>query len=202
MISRNIKFLIAALILLSAAGGGLYFLATLNSPTADAPAADKDQKNEPPPFTLDRPIAITANLSLKDAVEAKKVLNQTIKSLKQYPDVYEDWIQLGLYRKLIGDYEGAREAWEYAAKIRPTIGVAFHNLGNLYASELKDIEKAEQYYLKAIENEPVHIQWYVAAYEYYRFLAHDNAKARAILRKGIEINPDQQAVLAQMLATF
>ena len=39
--------------------------------------------------------------------------------LKKDSDNLENWLVLGIYRKIIGDYEGAKEVWEYASAIRP-----------------------------------------------------------------------------------
>ena len=60
----------------------------------------------------------------------------------------ENWLVLGVYRKMIGDYESAKEVWEYASAIRPQNSVSFNNLGELYAYYLKDNAKAEKIILK------------------------------------------------------
>ena len=68
--------------------------------------------------------------------------------LKKDSDNLENWLVLGVYRKMIGDYESAKEVWEYASAIRPQNSVSFNNLGELYAYYLKDNAKAEKIILK------------------------------------------------------
>ena len=109
---------------------------------------------------------------------------------------------LGVYRKIIGDYEGAREVWEYASAIRPQNSVSFNNLGELYAYYLKNNKKAEENYAKAIENDPSAIYIYRNFFDFYRYFAKDTAKARAILEKGIAANPATSSDLKNLLKSL
>ena len=95
---------------------------------------------------------------------------------------------MGVYRKIIGDYEDAREVWEYAGAIRPQNSVSFNNLGELYAYYLKDNKKAEENYAKAIENDPSAIYIYRNFFDFYRYVAKDTIKSPTILEKGIAAN--------------
>lgn len=99
------------------------------------------------------------------------------------------WIDLGSLRKAIGDYEGAKLAWEYIAVVAPKNGLAFRNLGDLYGYYLGNPQKAEENFLKAIQNDPNQIEYYFKIVDFYREIANDPAKARAILEKGIAANP-------------
>ncbi len=121
--------------------------------------------------------------------------NKTIKqvkdlseNLKKDSSYLEGWVELGLLRKLLGDYEGARDAWEYAAFLSPTFYVPFHNLGFLYWQYLKDFKESEENYLEAIKNEPKDIQAYADLSDLYYFSLGDANTAKEILNKGIKIN--------------
>ena len=208
MISKAGKIIIAALILFfMILGAGLYRLQDLNykkaadilAQQAVAPVGAAPKFPAP---DLDRPINITAKLSEESAGKAREYIIASENALKADPDIYEDWLNLALYRKLIGDYEAAREIWEYLTKIRPFAAVSYHNLGNLYAYELNEPDKAEPYYLKAIELEPSGIQWYLSAADYYRYFKKDITKAKDILRQGIAANPGIAEPLAQTLNSF
>ena len=160
-------------------------------------------KNKPvinvPLPNLDMEIKITAEMS----EDAKKIVTAKIQNLssqlKKDSDNLENWLVLGVYRKIIGDYEGAREVWEYASAIRPQNSISFNNLGELYAYYLKDNKKAEENYAKAIENDPSAIYIYRNFFDFYRYVAKDTAKARAILEKGIAANPSTSSDLKNLL---
>ena len=154
--------------------------------------------NAPMP-NLDMEIKITAEMS----EDAKKIVTAKIQNLssqlKKDSDNLENWLVLGVYRKIIGDYEGAREVWEYAGAIRPQNSVSFNNLGELYAYYLKDNKKAEENYAKAIENDPSAIYIYRNFFDFYRYVAKDTIKARAILEKGIAANLATSSDLKSLL---
>ena len=117
-------------------------------------------------------------------------------------DSFNELLALGLEKKGINDYEGARDAWERAGAVSPTNSVSFNNLGDLYAYYLKDNKKAEENFLTAIKNGPNQIYIYRSLYEFYRYVAKDNAKAKVILQKGITANPDISQDLKYLLDNF
>ena len=59
---------------------------------------------------------------------------------------FNAWIDLGLYRKNIKDYQGD-EAWNYASAIYPKT-LAGVNIASLYGYDSRDTVKAEMYYQK------------------------------------------------------
>lgn len=155
----------------------------------DTAGVEQNAKPNIPPPNLNRPVNITGDLS--DA--AKKMATEKIvemsSALKKDPSLFDTWLILGIHRKTIGDYEGAREIWEYAAALRPGNYIPFNNLGDLYAFFLKDNKKAEENFLKALENDPAYIYIYRSAYDFYLYVLKDEAKAKALLQKGIAANP-------------
>lgn len=158
-----------------------------NSATSTAPAATSTA-NIPPQVSvpdLNKPVVITASLSEENQTFARSEIANLVAVLKKDSDAYNEWMSLALYRKMIGDYDGAREIWEYTAVIRPNEAVSFHNLGNLYATELRDNVKAESYFLKAIDRGTALGYVYYAAYEFYRYYKKDLPAAKKILDRGI-----------------
>lgn len=125
----------------------------------------------------------------KETIEKINVLSNGLK--KNYNSL-EEWIELGLLRKLIGDYEGARDAWKFATIIRPNDAVAFHNLGFIYWQNLKDYKKAKENYLKAIENNKKDISAYIDLSNVYYFSLKDTARAKEILNSGLKNNPGNE----------
>ncbi|MBI5816845.1 MAG: hypothetical protein HZB09_00250 [Candidatus Yonathbacteria bacterium] len=154
-----------------------------------------------PTPNLNRALSFSGDLS----TEAKKILTDNIKhlsdNLKKDSSQWNDWLELGIQRKVAGDYEGAREIWEYAAVLAPESYVPWNNLGDLYAHYLKDYSKAEQNFKKALILKPDYIGGYRALYELYRYSYKEKANlAPQILKDGLAKNPkstDLMVLLAQ-----
>ncbi len=142
------------------------------------------------------------NLPEETVNRAKDKINEALKKLKENPDLFDQWLVLGVYYKLIGDYEGTKEVWEYAGKIRLESSTPFNNLGDLYAYYLKDNKKAEENFLKALENDLKNNSLYRNLYDFYRYVIKDDDKAKEILKKGIEFNPDSSQDLKYLLDNY
>lgn len=111
------------------------------------------------------------------------------KMTKDNPANVEAWIELGSYFKLIEDYKRAESAWIYAADIDKTNPIPLANLGFLYGYYIHNNTIAEKYYLEAINRAPNDGYLYFQAAEFYRVAMKDVAKAKAIVDKGILLNP-------------
>jgi len=147
----------------------------------------------PTPPVLVREINFPDSISQEARVIFKEKISTTIQTLTDDPyNNVSAWIDLGLYRKAIEDYEGAAEAWEYAALRAPSDSIAFYNLGDLYAFYLHNNAQAEINLLKALENGSDQVYIYFKVVEFYRDIAKDTEKARAVAKDGVEKNPDSQ----------
>ena len=199
------KILLGLIILFFAVGVGYYIWHDLNK--KDQPEQPKQEEQSQPPVhpdlpNLDRPINITVTLSEDAKKIAKEKIEKLSSELKQDPSLFENWLVLGIYRKMIGDLEGAKECWEYAGFLAPQSPTPFNNLGDLYANYLKDNKKAEENFLIAIKNGPDQIYIYRSFYEFYRDTMKDNAKAKQILEQGISANPTTSQDLKNLLDNF
>ncbi len=142
---------------------------------------------------LDREIVFQGNISEEQKARAVAEIKIITASLKADYDKLEDWLNLGIWRKTIGDYEGAAEAWKFATIIRPNEAVAFHNLGDLYSQYLPDFPKAEQYYLTAIEKDTTHNPFFfIKLYEFYRYYYKKLDLAEKTLLDAIKANPGEE----------
>ncbi|MCK4918192.1 MAG: hypothetical protein KAS02_00185 [Candidatus Pacebacteria bacterium] len=150
---------------------------------------------------LDREIEFLENFP----EEARQIMidriNTVVQDIKDKPGSYDDWISLGLQRKIIEDYEGVELAWEYAKYLEPDRFLAWSNLGDLNAYYLSNNIKAEENYIKAIELNTHQIQTYIKIVEFYKEFLNDTEKAISILEKGIEVNPNSQE-LKDLLSTL
>lgn len=162
--------------------------------------ADKEATGIPMP-SLNRPVVYPADMSPEIKKDNESKISVIISALRADPSSFNNWIDLGLYRKLLEDYEGARQAWEYASVLRPQSPASFSNLGILYGYYLKDAPKAEKSFLKAIENDPKDINLYFQTYDFYKDVMKDLTKARAIIETGLKNNPtdkDLESILKEL----
>ncbi len=105
------------------------------------------------------------------------------------PDTLFSWIQLGNLKKMIGDFEGARDAWEYASLIRPSNSVSFANLGELYWRYTPNYPMAEKNFLTSIKNKPDDSDTYISLSGLYSYsYAEKEHLADDVLLEGIAAN--------------
>jgi tetratricopeptide (TPR) repeat protein len=151
-----------------------------------------------------RPVAEEIRIFNDDQVrELQKQLNDWANAILANSDQLEPWIGIGLIKKNIGDYEGAREAWEYVSLIRPKNVVSFYDLGGLYWHELPDFPRAEASYRRAILNEPRYIDSYIGLSDLYRYSMPGKAgEADKPLLEGLEKNPDDSSLLRYLIGYY
>lgn len=129
------------------------------------------------------------------APEIKKIvlanLASAISAIQKDSRGVDGWIGLGIQRKQLGDYEGARDAWEYAKALDPNNIVPWNNLGDLYHFYLKDYKKSEENWKKTIALKPDYVQGYRGLYELYSYsLKEKSSEIPVILKQGIAKNPE------------
>lgn len=142
--------------------------------------------------SLDREIEFPENFPEEAHQIMIDKINTVVQDIKNNSNSYDDWISLGLQRKMLEDYEGVELAWEYAKYLEPNRFLAWSNLGDLNAYYLRNNTKAEENYLKAIELDSQQIQTYFKIVEFYTDFLSDKEKAVSVIEKGIEENPNSQ----------
>jgi cytochrome c-type biogenesis protein CcmH/NrfG len=154
-------------------------------------------KGVPQPMPdLDRKVVFT-NASLP--ADQKIVVSQKISTiqadLKKNAANFPDWINLGMYEKMAGDYQGTILTWQYAARLAPSSYIPLADLGNLYAYFLNDTAKGEDYYRQAIAKGPDQSNLYAQLAEIYRDSDKDISKAKAIIDQGLSKIPNDPGLL-------
>ena len=146
---------------------------------------------------LTRKVVFGSDVSLTP--EVKAMVEQKVSGLQaelsKKPEYWAAWIDLGIYYKMAGDYDGAVISWKYARKLSPTDYISPANLGNLYAYFLKDNGQAEIYYKEAISKGPTQAYLYTQLAEVYRDIFKDLDKARAIIVQGLSKIPNDPNLL-------
>lgn len=137
-----------------------------------------------------RPIMVKEQFPAEIEADLRRQINDAYSAIRDNFDFLDSWVSLGQLRKVIGDYEGARDAWEFGGLLRPQNSLTFQNLGALYGLYLNDLPKAEANYLQSVENDPANIPAYIDLAELYwntGELAYQN-KIPAWLSLGLEKN--------------
>lgn len=159
--------------------------------------------NLPPAPKLPREIAYPENYTPEVRSIMDKKIEGLVSLLKKNPRNIEAWLDLGIVYKQVGDYQGAKEAWEYVSVLSPGNIVSFNNLGDLYHYYLKDYPNAEKSFLQAIKNDSKYVLSYINLHDLYRYsYKSDTAKAADILKQGISANPGNIDFLVTLAAYY
>jgi tetratricopeptide (TPR) repeat protein len=112
-------------------------------------------------------------------------------AVKEQPRFFNGWIQIGVLKKVIGDFQGARDAWEYAGVIEPLNSLSFANLGELYWRYLHEYERSEQSFRTAIKHKPEDPLIYISLSELYSYSYKEKENlADEVLFEGLSVIPD------------
>ncbi len=129
----------------------------------------------------------------------KKIVTDKILSLqnnlKKDSKDLASWLDLGIYQKMAGDYEGASISWKYVSAVSTNDFISLGNLGDLYAYYIKDKNTAETYYRRAIKNAPTQVYLYTQLSDVYKDVFKDMNKARAVLDEGLKMVPGDKTLL-------
>lgn len=129
----------------------------------------------------------------------RTVLGESARAVTADLKFFDGWIEVGLYKKLIGDYIGARDAWEYAGVLQSKNSLSFANLGELYWHYLPDLPKAEENLKISIQHKSDDIQTYITLAElyHYSFAAKHNF-APQVLLDGLKSNPGNEGLMRRL----
>lgn len=142
-----------------------------------------------------KPITFSAAVSAETRTQLNAELKVVQTSLDKNALDMKAWVDLGALRKMGGDYQGAREAWEFVLSVLPNNVSAAFNLGDLYMSYLKDSAKAETYFNQVIKLQPTNVNAYANLYTMYHYTLKNDTKAAAILEQGLAANPGNNYLL-------
>ncbi len=146
---------------------------------------------------LNRKVIFSSAVNLDDAT--KKIISDKVLSLqsnlKKDSKDLASWLDLGIYQKMAGDYEGAVISWKYVSSMSTSDFISLGNLGDLYGYYIKDKKLSEDYYKKAIKNAPTQVYLYTQLSGLYKDVFKDISKANAILDEGLRVVPGDQTLL-------
>ncbi len=146
---------------------------------------------------LNRPVTFSSSFGFTDDVKAiitKKIVDLQAQ-LKIKPNFLAGWIDLGMYQKMTGDYDGTISSWKYVSQVSPHDFISLGNLGNLYAYYIHDNAQAEIYYKQAIARDPTQVYLYIQLASVYKDAFKDLDKARDIVNQGLSKIPNNPDLL-------
>ncbi|KKW29922.1 MAG: hypothetical protein A3K06_00930 [Candidatus Doudnabacteria bacterium RIFCSPHIGHO2_01_52_17] len=195
--SKLYKILIVIL-LVAVAGVFLYY-------QFRAPEAPDQNLEEMKTSIVAPPVVSATNLSEQDK---QKYLDRFEEQKKIAFDSNFDNLQnineLGMLKKVLGDLDGARVAWEYAGIIRPGNSLTFANLAAMYHYDLRQLDRAEENYLITIQNDPDDISTIRNFFELYVYDFKDGARAEGLIMDAIAKNQESPILpdLYTLLGSF
>jgi len=138
--------------------------------------------------------------------EAVTILQNNIATLtaqlKENPDSLQAWSDLANQYKIIDDFEGAREIWEYLILVTQNNTVIRISLGNLYHYQLRNFEKSEAVFKEALRVNDKTVEVYVGLHELYRYSYKTGSTlAVDILKEGITAVPENTDI-RMLLASY
>ena len=175
--------------------GGLKITGTSGYTVTQVPINSRNNTAQPIP-SLSRPVTfgnVTLSADQRQLVTSKIIALQAF--LSKNPADLPAWIELGIYQKMAGDYNGAVITWKYAAHIAPTDYISVGDLADLYAYYIHDNVQAEIYYNTALSRGPLQSYLYVQFATYYRDVVKDQMKAKVIIDRGLSKLPQDKSLL-------
>jgi len=135
-------------------------------------------------------------LSLKD-------LNEQYQDLRDGKYIYLSWINVGILKKRLGDKPGAERAWLKAIDYNPDRSLAYGNLADLYLFNMKEYQKAEEYYQKVLSIKTNNYTHYHGLASLYRYNMTEKANLiEGIMLNGAEANPTEAENYYMYLANY
>jgi tetratricopeptide (TPR) repeat protein len=201
MSKKSIIILSGIVLLAIIVGGGFYAYKKNLFP---AGIFNKSSDNALAPAKLLASFAIKdANLTPEQAQFFQQKFDEAKKQLQDNPDDFNNWLYLGVLKKTVSDYEGARDVFLYAGQIRPQSAIPLANLADLYAYFLNEPQKAEAALKKAIINDPKDYGLYLSLAELYRykFPERPGLYEQTVL-EAIAKFPDNANLIAPLAAYF
>ncbi|OGZ99608.1 MAG: hypothetical protein A3C07_04830 [Candidatus Sungbacteria bacterium RIFCSPHIGHO2_02_FULL_47_11] len=125
------------------------------------------------------------------------------RAVRENPLFFNGWIQIGILKKVIGDFEGARDAWEYAGVIEPLNSLSFANLGELYWRYLHEYEKSELNFRISIKHKPGDPLTYISLADLYHYSYKEKSgEADDVLIEGLGVIPGDENLMRHLASIY
>ncbi len=207
MLKKKSLFLLVILFCLAA--GGLVFWGIENHSSSPASVTNQAKKslkklNVSVVFSLkDFPQALKYN-SRQEAQRIITRLNKEYYYAQKSKNPYPHLIEVGILKKMLGDYQGAEKAWEKAAQVaqkkRPVL--AYGNLADLNANYLHNYQEALSYYQKALKLDKTNYNYWSGLASLYFYHFKNPKKGTAIILEAVKEDPAHAAYYYSFLVDY
>ncbi len=137
---------------------------------------------------LSRNIVIPARFNGDAETIMRNNIEKFRAQLNEDSDSFEAWSNLAIQYKIIDDFEGAVEIWEYLSLVTTDNIETRLNLGNVYHFELKEYEKSEKVFKEVLNIKKHTIGAYTGLHELYKYsYKTDTTLALDILKEGADV---------------
>ena len=135
--------------------------------------------------------------SLQRLIQRLNINYESLREAREDGDYYNNWIDIGVVKQGLKDFEGAIVAWEQAIALDDQRSLAYANLANSDKSFVKDFDQAEFYYQQAIANDNIGYFFDYESYAelYVHYLPEDSNKVEEIMMNGADKTPTQNKIV-------
>ena len=130
-------------------------------------------------------------------------LNKEYKALENSDKPYFNWINIGMFKKNLKDYQGVEDAWFKAISLKDDADLAYGNLADFYFYYTKDYQKAEEYYKKALDINKNVYKYYEGLADLYRYNLTDKKDlVEKVINDGLENDSVNKIIYYSYLVDF
>lgn len=156
----------------------------------DVVSSTKTPQKSPKTPNLKLPVVNYSHIDNTAFEVAAQNIGILANDLQKDPKDELKWLNLAIFRKMLGDYQASVEILNYIAILWPKDYVPYNNLADLYQFYLKTYPLAEKNWLKVIELKPDYPEAYENLFNLYASAYKEKqALALPILLKGLTYNP-------------
>jgi tetratricopeptide (TPR) repeat protein len=151
---------------------------------------------------LNRTVVMPDRFSPEAVAILQNNIDTVTAQLKEDPNSFQAWSDLANQYKIIDDFEGAIEIWEYLSIVAEGNTVSRINLGEVYHYYLKEYKKSESVFKDIIDINNGITGAYTGLHELYRYSYKiETTLAIDALKEGITAIPDN-IDLRMLLASY
>jgi tetratricopeptide (TPR) repeat protein len=135
-------------------------------------------------------------------VRFRQPFDVSVAALREDPDDFNNWVQLGVIKKGLNDFEGAEEIWLYADTLRPGNSLTTANLADLYTNFLKNTVKAEKWYKETLNRDKTDTQTARNLAYFYFHTLNRTDDAIQVLEDAVGNNPQSVDTLIALASLY
>ncbi|MBU1036986.1 tetratricopeptide repeat protein [Patescibacteria group bacterium] len=141
------------------------------------------------------------DLTAEQIAELNERKAQNLKTLKEFPDYYEIYLDLGNIERRLGDYEQAIKHYKKSSEIIPSSSIPYLNTAAVY-EDMEDYDKAYEAYWQAQEVSPSYYLVYQKIVDFYRWYYPQKVDdIETVYKLGIEKASNKKGLI-RSLATY